>query len=92
MYNLCRRSRFFIQNPAKCGIYDEDIFTENNTETPELQGEEDVPTLVRLAEKGSFESIKALLDVCPPQQKTLLVNAGDKGRFHLTPGPSKVIF
>ena len=88
MYNLYR-NRFFIQNPEKCGIYDEDVFTENNTETPELEGEP-VPSLVMLSEKGSYESVKALLDDCPPQLKALLLNAGDKARVHLTSSrPSK---
>ena len=86
MYNLYRKSRFFIQNPEKCGIYDEDVFTENNTDTPERERElVHVPTLVRLAEKGSYGTVKALLDDCPPQQKSVLANAGDKGRFHLMP-------
>ena len=79
MYSLYR-NRFFIQNPEKCGIYDEDVFIENNTDTPELQ-EEQVPDFVKLSEKGCYGSIKTLLDDCPPNQKSALVNAGDKGRF-----------
>ena len=84
MYNLCN-NRFFIQNPEKCRIYDEDVFIENNTDTPELQ-EEQVPDFVKLSEKGCYGSIKTLLDDCPPHQKSALVNAEDKGRFHLTSG------
>ena len=79
MYNLCS-NRFFIQNPKKCGIYDEDVFIENNTDSrsPELQGDQRLPVLVKLSEQGSSGAVRALLEECPPQQKSSLVNAGDK--------------
>ena len=79
MYNLCT-NRFFIQNPKKCGIYDEDVFIENNTASPspELQGGQPLPVLVKLSEQGSSGAVRALLEECPPQQKSWLVNAGDK--------------
>ena len=77
MYKLCR-NRFFIQNPEKCRIYDEDVFIENHTDSPELEEDQQVPVLVKLSEQGSSEAVKALLEECPPQQKSSLVNAGDK--------------
>ena len=77
MYNFCN-NRFFIQNPEKCRIYDEDVFIENNTNCPEQEGDEQVPVLVKLSEQGSSGAVRALIEDCPPQQKSSLVNAGDK--------------
>jgi len=73
---MSMNQQFFIQNTEKCNIYDDDVFIENKADCLSLLDAE-VQEIILLSRKGSLGEVKALLDVCPPQQKANLINAGE---------------